>query len=227
MDKKDRKILLEALGLLRMLEKNKKKYVSDTIICSSALVQCVATVVEDFGKTFVLFEIDHVPKRFDVGEVIQFNMKHVIKLLLWATNTAGAAKERQIFVPSSCDTTRTTTGFGFVMRGLKSTDRGGCCPLTHGPLILQVEEGQKAQSLVVQSYKNCIPTSLVLLAKRPKILFVGPSRTTSKSLKKRTSSPRMTLPPSLVKASSLCNTLGMQTRKCSGLELVPAVQPRL
>jgi hypothetical protein len=88
-------------------------------------------------------------------------MKHAIKLLLWATGTAGAAKERQIFVPSSCDTTRTTTGFGFVMRGLKFTDRGGCCPLTRRPLILQVEEGQKAQSLV-QSYKNCIPVSLTI-----------------------------------------------------------------
>jgi hypothetical protein len=48
-----------------------------------------------------------------------------MKLLLWATGTARAAKERQITVPSSCDTTRIAKGFGFMMWGLKFTDRGG------------------------------------------------------------------------------------------------------
>jgi hypothetical protein len=161
MDKKGGKISLESLDLLRTLETFEKKYVWDTILCSSASVQRVARIVEDFGKTFIPFEVGNVPERFGSGEIIRFNIKHVIKLLLSATGTARAARTRQITMPSSCDTTRISKGFGFVIMGLKFTDRGGRCPLTHRPLILQAEEGRKGQSFV-QSYENCIPLSMVV-----------------------------------------------------------------
>jgi hypothetical protein len=60
MDKKGRKISLEAIDLLRTLETDKKKCVSDTILCSSASVQCVPRIVEAFGNFFVPYEIDHI-----------------------------------------------------------------------------------------------------------------------------------------------------------------------
>jgi hypothetical protein len=72
MDKKGGKISLEALDLLRTLETDKKKYVSGTILCSSASVQRVARIVETFGNSFVPYDIDHVPERFGSREIIQF-----------------------------------------------------------------------------------------------------------------------------------------------------------
>jgi hypothetical protein len=117
MDKKGGNISLGVLDLLRTLETDKMKYMSDTIFCSSASVP---------------YEINHVPDYVGWREIFQFNIKNV---------------------------TRLEKGFGFVMWGLKFTDRGGQCPLTSSG---RRTEGQSH----VQSYKNCIPVSLVVGKKR-------------------------------------------------------------
>jgi hypothetical protein len=124
MDKHGSKLSMEALDLFRMLETDgQKKYLQNTILCSSGSIKRVRKIVEAFGNTRIPYHLDALPAEHGQGEVIWFDTKTVLKLSVGACGLKQAAKERRLCYPQSCDTTNITKNMSFMMYGIKVTDR--------------------------------------------------------------------------------------------------------
>jgi hypothetical protein len=79
MDVNGGKISLELIDLLRTIETDGKKYVSDTILWSSSTIKRVTKLVEQYAnKIGVPYTIQRCPENIGSGEVISFEPIPVI-----------------------------------------------------------------------------------------------------------------------------------------------------
>jgi hypothetical protein len=170
MDVNGGKISLESIDLLRTIETDGKKYVSDTILWSSSTIKRVAKLVEEYANRIGLpFSIDRCPENIGSGEVISFEPVPIMKLVLKATALFEEAKKRRITMPQSCDGTQVSKNLGVIIYGIKIADRAAVCPLSKRPVWLHEADGQSAQSLI-QSYENCIPLKLIVGKETPALI---------------------------------------------------------
>jgi hypothetical protein len=160
-DRHGGRISLDTIDLLRTLETKEKKYVSDTILCSSSSIKRVSAIVESFAKSIVPYSITDVPREHGKGEVISFELKDVLPIVLRATGLYEAAKERRIEIPQSCDATNITKNVSFIIYGIKVKDRAAHCPITKRPLYLPASD-DNAENSLIQSFENCIPVKVVI-----------------------------------------------------------------
>jgi hypothetical protein len=162
MDKHGSKLSMESIDLLRTLETDgQKKYLPNTILCSSGSIKRVRKIIEGFAKTSIPYHLDALPPEHGQGEVISFDTKTVVKLSVGACGLKKDAEERRLCYPQSCDTTNITKNMSIMMYGFKIVDRAARCPVSKRPLWLHAAEGEQTQSLI-QSCENSIPTKLVI-----------------------------------------------------------------
>jgi hypothetical protein len=170
MDLNGCKISLESINLLRTIETDGKKYVSDTILWSSWTIKQVAKLVKEYANWIGLpYSINRCPERIGSGEVILFEPVPVMKLVLKATALFEEAKKRRITMPQSCDRTQVSKNLGVIIYGIKIADRAAVCPLSKQPVWLHEADRQSAQSLI-QSYENCIPLKLIVGKETPALI---------------------------------------------------------
>jgi hypothetical protein len=162
MDKHGSKLSMESLDVLRTLETDgQKKFLPNTVLCSSGSIKRVRQIVEAHAKTTIPYHLEALPEEHGRGEVISFDTKTVVKLTVGACGLKPHAKERRLCYPQSCDTTNITKNMSICMYGIKIVDRAARCPVSKRPLWLQVEDGAQSQSLI-QSCENSIPTKLII-----------------------------------------------------------------
>jgi hypothetical protein len=170
MDVNGGKISLESINLLRTIETDGKKYVSNTILWSSLTLKQVAKLVKEYANRIGLpYSIDRCPENIGSGEVILSPPIPVLKLVMKATTLFEEAKKRRITTPQFCDGAQVSRNLGVIIYGIKIADRAAVCPLSKRPVWLCTEDGQSAQSLI-QSYKNCIPLTLIVGKETPALI---------------------------------------------------------
>jgi hypothetical protein len=160
-DKSGGKLSVDSIDILRTLETKDKKHVRDTMLCGSATIKRVASIVERFADTFVPYHISSLAPEHGKGEVIAFDLEKAFPVVLRSTNLYEAAKVRRIEIPQSSDATNVTKNVSFVIYGIKVKDRAAVCPITKRPLCIPAANGESAQT-VAQSYKNCIPIKIII-----------------------------------------------------------------
>jgi hypothetical protein len=135
MDKHGAKLSMESIDLLRMLETDgKRKFLPNTILCSSGLIKRVRKIVEAHANTTIPYRLESLPAVHGPGEVVSFDTPMVGKLVVGACGLRQAAKERRLCKPQSCDTTNITKKESICMYGFKVIDRAAICSVSKRPL---------------------------------------------------------------------------------------------
>jgi hypothetical protein len=165
MDQHGGKISLQSIDILRTIETENKKYVQNTILCSSATIRRAAAIVNQFAKGFVPFISCPCPPWLGGGEVVKFDARQVIQ----STDLKTEAMVWQIEIPQSADSTVVSTNLSFLIYGIKIVDKAAVCPLSKRALWLHAEDGQLDKSLI-ESWENCFPIKIVIKKETKKLV---------------------------------------------------------
>jgi len=84
---------MEGLEVICMCETDGKKYVCNTIICSSADIKCCSPNVDTLSKRILLYEHGHLNDANGGGEFIHWEPRHMMVAMISVYELSAVAKE--------------------------------------------------------------------------------------------------------------------------------------
>ena len=119
---------MEGLEVLRMCETDGKKYVRNTIICSSADIKRCCAKVDLLTKAVVPYEHGHLEKENGGGEYVQWDPPHLLAAMISAYQLTDVAKERPVEVHIAIDGAMLSKNWNHLTAGAKQGDNAAFCP---------------------------------------------------------------------------------------------------
>jgi hypothetical protein len=90
------KVSLEAISLMRALETYGEKYVHDTVFASTATIQRVTKIVEDYASQKLKWAHGYIKEENGGGEYIKFDVEDLVCMLIEAFGLAEEAKRQSV-----------------------------------------------------------------------------------------------------------------------------------
>jgi len=142
---------MEGLEVLRMCETDGKRYVRNTIICSSADIKRCCAKVDKLAKMVVPYERGHLDEANGGGEFIQWEPCRMMAAMINAYQLTNVAKDRPIEVHIAIDGAMISKNWNHLTAGMKQGDNAAVCPRRKHLIYGNVDE------TTIQSRDHCFP----------------------------------------------------------------------
>ena len=114
------------------METKRGKHIRGSLIPSSGEIKCVTRMVEHFAEPLCPFNLQPTP----FGEMIQFDIKKMLRTVLRAYGLHSLAVNKSVSVTQSMDGAQLSKNLSHTTGGIKISDHCTRCPFTK-KLILQ------------------------------------------------------------------------------------------
>jgi len=153
---------MEGLEVLRLCETDGKKYVRNTIICSSADIKRCCAKVDFLSRSVVPYEHGLLDNANGGGEYIQWDPPHLLAGMIKAYQLDNVAKERSVEVHIAIDGAMLSKNWNHLTAGVKQADNAAFCPRRQ-QLIYGNTDGA-----TIQSRDHCFPFIIALVCETKK-----------------------------------------------------------
>jgi len=119
---------MEGLEVLHMCRTDSKKYVGNTIICSSADIKHCCAKVDELSKSILPYEPGHLNNTNGEGEFIQWEPRYMIAAMISIYDLTNVAKEQSVEVHVAIDGAMISKNWNHLTASGKQGDNAAVCP---------------------------------------------------------------------------------------------------